>query len=761
MSGAPTRARDLRGHADDTRDAARAGEEAPDDAAREAALDDAVRAHDAAVAALGVAPWVGGEPTFTDRLSLAPEWMSAALGEEKEARARALTARLAARQPGALLLRTLGRQYAGEPRARWSYGLYARRDGQPVWGPALPRDPLSGDTGEHHAGAPDSALRDAHARARSEAQARALRDALAARLRDAGLACDTGDLPVPLPHRLAYARDAATLARATHDARLARPSVHDAPVPDDGATDALAALGVYLLALGADHAAGGAQAVRVELPALPDVDAFLALVAHVADAARASGVTALVWTGFPPPVDARVAHTTVTPDPAVVEVNAAPCPDLAGYLAQQRLVHACAAEVGLAPLRARFDGTLGDSGGGGHVTFGGASFAESPFVRVPHLLPGLVRYAQRHPSLSYLFAVDSLGSSSQSPRADEGLPEIVAELALALEVLARVPPPDARTLHATLAPFLADHSGNAHRAEINVEKLANPRLPGRGELGLVELRALRMAPSPAHAAAIAALLRAVCARLAATPYTAPLVAWGARLHDEFALPFFLQADLDDVLADLDAAGLGLAPALRAPLHDGAHREVGASALDGVTLRVRRAIEHWPLVGDAASQERHAARWVDGSTVRLELVLRGEDGSLPEGVVLGACGVRVPLVAARDARGPALVAGLRYRAFVPRPGLHPLLPPTEPVVLAWKHARAASTQRLTLHAWAPGGGAYDGLPRDLAEAARRRDARVVVDAAPAGAIDALRAPTPGATTPLTLDLRWALPDPASF
>jgi len=713
--------------------------EARDDAAHEErAFDEAVRAHDAAVAAMGVPLWLGGEPTFTDRFSLAPEWLSAALGGEKEARARAFTARLAARVPGALVLRTLGRQYAGEPRARWSYGLYARRDGAPVWDASSPPDPLL------------SGVRDPH----PEERAPLLRDALARRLRAAGFACDTGDLGGPPLHRLAYAANTATLAKVALDPRLARGSVHDAPVPDSGAFDTLTKDGVYLLAFGAETYDDGAQAVRVELPALPDVDAFLALVTHLAAAAHDVSAHALVWTGFAPPVDARIAHTTVTPDPAVIEVNAAPCPDLAGYLAQQRLVHACADEVGLAPWRARFDGTLGDSGGGGHLTLGGASPAESPFLRVPHLLPGLVRYAQRHPALSYLFAVDSLGSSSQSPRADEGLPELVAELALALDTLAHTPHADPRTLHATLAPFLADHAGNAHRAEINVEKLANPALPQRGELGLVELRALRMARSPAHAVATAALLRAICAHLARTPFTAPLIPWGARLHDAFALPFFLHADLDAVLTELDAAGFGIAPLLRAQLTDDTHRRIGGSTLAGVTLQVRRAIEHWPLVGDAASQERHAARWVDGSTTRLELVLRADDGALPSGVVLGACGVRVPLVAAEDARGPALVAGLRYRAFVPRPGLHPLLPLTEPVVLDWTHAGAPSTQRVTLHAWKPDGGAYDGLPRDRDDARERRAARFVASSAPPGSLDALREPPAGATTEHTLDLRWA-------
>ena len=40
----------------------------------------AVRDHDRAVRDSGLNLWVGSEPTFTDRYSQAPEWLSSALG---------------------------------------------------------------------------------------------------------------------------------------------------------------------------------------------------------------------------------------------------------------------------------------------------------------------------------------------------------------------------------------------------------------------------------------------------------------------------------------------------------------------------------------------------------------------------------------------------------------------------------------------------------------------------------------------------------
>jgi uncharacterized protein (DUF2126 family) len=70
-----------------------------------------------------------------------------------------------------------------------------------------------------------------------------------------------------------------------------------------------------------------------------------------------------------------------------------------------------------------------------------------------------------------------------------------------------------------------------------------------------------------------------------------------------------------------------------------------------------------------------------------------------------------------------VAGLRYRAFVPRPGLHPGLPAQDPLVLGWE--REGRRIGVELHGWIPGGGVYPGLPDGEVEARRRCRERVRV------------------------------------
>ncbi|MCC6151768.1 MAG: transglutaminase family protein [Planctomycetes bacterium] len=694
-------------------------------------FDAAIREHDAKVAALGLEIWIGGEPTFTDRTSFDAAWNFAALGADKEERAQRMLALRAVLYPGCIILRTLGRQYPGEEKPRWSYGLYRRRDGKPLW--QGPPDPLmlKGLT---------SAPPDAHVR---------LRDGLAAALTGRGYSTFSFDT-LDGSARLAFTIDASRIMDKS-DARLSRPSIHGRKIPEAGAIDELAAEGVFLLMLTLSEGI-----VSLELPALPDVGTFAALLTDVAHSA--SGLAALVVEGFPPPVDASVAFATYTPDPAVVENNMAPAPDLATFLEWNRELYDAASQAGLSSSRMLFNGLVADSGGGGHLTLGGPSPEQSPFFLHPQVLPQLIRYFNRHPSLSYLFAVDAVGSSSQSPRADEGVRESFEELQTALELVSRIVRPSPETLWRALAPFMADRTGNSHRAEINMEKLWNPWLPGRGRLGVIEFRALRMARTPERGAALGALLRAIVAMLAKRTAASAtrdwsLVDWGAELHDRFALPFFLKRDLQDVLASLGAESLGLAPPITELLLDDNDRAFGTFELGACVLTLKRAVEFWPLVGDAASQESRGARLMDSSSQRLELVLRARSGKPADlgNWVLCAGGVQYTPSSATDASGEALVTGIRYRAFVPQIGLHPTVLAQTPLKCLLLDTSRQEAHVLTLHEWRPDGQAYPELPTSELDSARRRNERVRI-APIAWPGTSLPPPPPGALSPWCLDLR---------
>lgn len=86
---------------------------------------------------------MGGEPTFVSIDNMdAPEWNTAADGEEKRKLAGKLVRRLRdSFAPGGLLYFGQGKWYPGEQLPRWQLACFWRKDGKPVWkNPALQAD---------------------------------------------------------------------------------------------------------------------------------------------------------------------------------------------------------------------------------------------------------------------------------------------------------------------------------------------------------------------------------------------------------------------------------------------------------------------------------------------------------------------------------------------------------------------------------------------------------------------------------------------
>ncbi len=479
---------------------------------------------------------------------------------------------------------------------------------------------------------------------------------------------------------------------------------------------------------------------------------FERLLDALSTAALSIDAPALILAGYPTPVDEHISWMTVTADPAVIEINMAPVPRAADLLRDLRQLDSVTVAEGLASYRLQYNGEESDSGGGGQITLGGPRAESSPFLTKPSLLPGVVHYFNRHPSLSYLHAFESVGPASQAPRVDEGVCGTLSELSLALELLQRVDDPTPEIIWGTLAPFLADPSGNTHRSEINIEKLWNPFLGTRGRQGLVEFRALRMGPSAETTASLAALLRSVAAMLAEHPCHDPLIEWRDELHQRFSLPYYLHRDMEEVLADLDKVGLGLGPPLVEHLLRDQDLVLTTCKLGEMQLEIRRAIEFWPLVGDVATQERGGSRLIDASTSRIEIRLRPiSDDCALNNWMLSVDDWAIPLCDAKDAAGLARVIGLRYRSFVPQRGLHPTLGAQSPFSFSLSHPTDGSW-RINVHPWDPTGAAYPGLPATITEARARRKARCVVeelDKMPISLVD----PPVEAVGSHVVDLRW--------
>jgi uncharacterized protein (DUF2126 family)/transglutaminase-like putative cysteine protease len=451
------------------------------------------------------------------------------------------------------------------------------------------------------------------------------------------------------------------------------------------------------------------------LPPLHYLEHYLDVIASIEATAAKLNIPVRIE-GYEPPRDYRLERLVVSPDPGVIEVNIHPAASWKALTHNINTLYDQAFLSRLGTEKFMLDGRHTGTGGGNHITIGGATPSDSPLLRRPDLLRSLITYWQHHPGLSYLFAGSFIGPTSQAPRIDEGRDEKLYEMEIAFD---QVPEGDFIPFWLVDRIFrhlLTDITGNTHRSEFCIDKLYSPDTSS-GRLGILEFRAFDMPPHKEMSLLQNLLLRALIASFWKKPYKHKLVRWGSQLHDQFMLPHYVHEDIREVVNDLNQAGYPFQLSWFDSFFEFRFARYGTVKIQDIEMEIRMGIEPWHVLGEEMSSSG-TARFVDSSLERVQVKLTGLNASR---YALLCNGTRVPL-RETGIKGH-YVCGIRYRAWQPPSALHPTIGVDTPLVFdivdTWN---SRSVGGCTYHVSHPGGRSYDTFPINSYEAESRRWSR---------------------------------------
>ena len=440
---------------------------------------------------------------------------------------------------------------------------------------------------------------------------------------------------------------------------------------------------------------------------------------------RAAGMPVVIE-GYPPPRDPRHRTLVVTPDPGVIEVNLQPARSWEELVETTEVLYEAARESRLGTEKFELDGTHSGTGGGNHVTLGGATAGRQP-------VPAPARPAAQHghllaaPPVAVVPVLRPLRRPHQpgAPRR-RGPPRGPLR---ARDRLRRAGPPRRRRAPVARRPALPPPARRPHRQHPPGRVLHRQALHPRGRA---------RPPRPARAARLRDAAaprrwrwcrRCSCGRSCRgfwdDPYEARSCAGAPSCTTASCCPTRSRTDIAAVVDDLVGHGIAFELSWLDPFLEFRFPRLGTVEVAGRAPRAagrHRAVAR-ARRGGLASRAPPAT-----STRRSSGCRSASRGSTPGRHVVTCNGRAVPL---RPTADPGThVAGVRYRAWQPPSALHPTIGVHSPLVFdVVDLAAGRSLGGCTYHVSHPGGRNYDRFPVNANEAEARRTAASARSATP--------------------------------
>ena len=398
------------------------------------------------------------------------------------------------------------------------------------------------------------------------------------------------------------------------------------------------------------------------------------------------------------------------------------------------------------------DGRHTGTGGGNHIVIGGATPADSPFLRRPDLLRSLITFWNNHPSLSFLFSGLFIGPTSQQPRMDEARHDSLYELEIAFAEMDRQTAGDQPCppwlVDRLLRHLLVDVSGNTHRAEFCIDKLYSPdSSAGRlGPFGIPRLRDAAPCPDEPGSAAAPARCRGLVLENAFSPAPDALghaVARSLHAAGNGTPGFHGRARILQAGRFSAEHGIFFHPhfEFRIPIY-------GRVVYQGMEMELRQALEPWHVLGEEAGggAARPLCGFVRGTAAGHGF---GHDRGPPH------CGLQWPSgapAAHRCGWGICPRHSLPGLAATLLPAPHHRRWHTPLTIDLFDTWSGRAVGGCAYHVGHPGGRHHETFPVNSWEAEGRRHARFVPGGHTPGAQVTIPAPESNPDFPYTLDLR---------